>query len=86
MTKHAFPPCPSPFLPPFLRFFFKVNRNRLVLVIDGLDHLDERGDASNMLWFPHTLPANVKAIVSTCDGPFFSVLSRRGVQVCCCSG
>ncbi|RPJ60476.1 MAG: DUF4062 domain-containing protein [Acidobacteria bacterium] len=51
---------------------------RVVLVLDGLDRLDERDRGPSLLWLPSTIPPRIRFIVSTDPGPTLEDLNRRG--------
>jgi hypothetical protein len=42
--------------------------HRLVVIIDGLNSLDHRDNAMDLVWLPLTFPKNVKLIVSCSPG------------------
>jgi tetratricopeptide (TPR) repeat protein len=42
--------------------------SRLILVVDGLDHLEDRHGAADLVWSPLTLPHRVSLILSTRPG------------------
>ncbi|KAH3742581.1 Tetratricopeptide repeat protein [Pelomyxa schiedti] len=42
-----------------------VNNRHIVVVIDGLNKLDERENAQELLWFPQTFPSFMTVIVTT---------------------
>lgn len=54
----------------------RVRGERLVLVLDGLNQLE--GNAVHLAWLPIYLPAEVRLIVSTLDGPAREALRGRG--------
>ena len=43
-------------------------RGRLVLVLDALNHIEDRDGALDLVWLPPVIPANVRLIVSTLPG------------------
>eukprot|EP01127_Copromyxa_protea_P018631 TRINITY_DN5905_c0_g1_i1.p1 TRINITY_DN5905_c0_g1~~TRINITY_DN5905_c0_g1_i1.p1 ORF type:complete len:1833 (+),score=344.13 TRINITY_DN5905_c0_g1_i1:770-5500(+) len=51
--------------------------HRLVLVIDGLDGLDHKENAMDLVWLPLSFPKNVKVIVSCSPGECYDSLKRR---------
>jgi tetratricopeptide (TPR) repeat protein len=53
-------------------------RGRVVLVLDGLNQLDERGAARELTWLPAELPGGAKLIASTLPGAAEQALARRG--------
>ena len=55
-------------------------RHRLVLIIDGLDNLDDRENALDLLWFPQHMTSSVRTFVSTIEGRCWNMLVRRGYE------
>ena len=53
----------------------------VILVLDGLDHLDRRGQGLGLAWLPEPLPPGVRLVVSTAEGPVLEELSGRGWPV-----
>ena len=53
-------------------------KGRFVLVLDGLNQLDERDNASGLGWLPQYFPPNVRVVLSTLPGPGLEALKRRG--------
>ena len=51
---------------------------RLVLVLDGLNQLEDRDGALDLLWLPAEVPANLRLVVSTLPGRPLDELQRRG--------
>ncbi len=51
---------------------------RIVIVLDGLDQLEEQNPTSKMAWLPETFPPGVRLIVSTNEGETLNELMRRG--------
>lgn len=56
-------------------------RSRLVLVLDGLDYLDDQENALDLLWLPQFFPPSVRVIISSSPGKPESVLKRRGYDI-----
>jgi len=52
-------------------------KGRVVLIIDGLDHLEDREQALDLAWLPENIPANVRLILSTGGGPTLNETRRR---------
>ena len=52
-------------------------QRRVVIVIDGLDQLDDRAGALDLEWLPEKIPVNIRLIVSTSDGPLLDARARR---------
>ncbi|MCJ7531867.1 MAG: DUF4062 domain-containing protein [Anaerolineales bacterium] len=50
---------------------------RLVLVLDGLNQLEDRDQAPDLVWLPEQFPANVRVLVSTLPGRSLEALQRR---------
>jgi len=51
---------------------------RVVLVLDGLNQLEDRDQAPDLVWLPAELPANIRLILSTLPGRPLDELRRRG--------
>jgi len=49
----------------------------IVLILDGIDRLDESHSAHTFSWLPDECPTNVRIILSTSTGPTLSELQRR---------
>jgi tetratricopeptide (TPR) repeat protein len=54
-----------------------VGLGRIVLVLDGLDQLDDRDSAPDLDWLPAVLPKQVRLIVSTLPGRSLEAARRR---------
>lgn len=57
---------------------YAAGRGRVVLVIDGLDRLEDRDQALELAWLPSMIPAEVRLLVATAPGPPLEVLRGRG--------
>ena len=53
------------------------DRGRLVLIIDGLNQLEDRDGALELAWLPQEIPSNVRLILSTTPGRPLDALSTR---------
>ncbi|MDP8255054.1 MAG: DUF4062 domain-containing protein [Candidatus Alcyoniella australis] len=53
-------------------------RGRLVLVLDGLNQLEDRDQAPDLVWLPEFVPPEVQLIMSTLPGRPLDELKRRG--------
>ncbi len=53
-------------------------RKRIVLVLDGLDQLDDVDRARNLVWLPAKLPPRVRLICTTRPGPTCNEMIHRG--------
>ena len=51
--------------------------SRLVLVLDGLNQLDDRDQAPDLVWLPEQFPPNVRVLVSTLPGRCLEALRQR---------
>jgi tetratricopeptide (TPR) repeat protein len=51
--------------------------NRLVLVLDGLNQIEDRDAALDLVWLPPTIPKNIRLIVSTLPGRPLDELKKR---------
>jgi tetratricopeptide (TPR) repeat protein len=54
------------------------SRGRVVLVLDGLDRLEDRDAAPDLVWLPPEIPANVRLVLSTAPGRSLDELGKRG--------
>ena len=52
-------------------------KGKLVLVLDGLNQLDNRNNAPELGWLPEFFPPNIRVIFSTLPGPSLDALKRR---------
>lgn len=50
---------------------------KLVIVIDGLDQLEDREQALDLGWLPSEIPSNIRLIVSSSGGPTLGALKKR---------
>jgi tetratricopeptide (TPR) repeat protein len=50
----------------------------VVLVLDGLDQLDPRGQGTDLAWLPDTVPSNVRIIAAASRIATLALLARRG--------
>jgi tetratricopeptide (TPR) repeat protein len=53
-------------------------RRRVILVLDGLDQLEDRDQALDLLWLPTEFAANARLILSAAGGRPLAELRRRG--------
>jgi len=51
---------------------------RVVLILDGLNQLEDRDRAQELVWLPRVIPPNVRVILSTLPGKTLEELGRRG--------
>ena len=51
--------------------------NRLILILDGLDKLEDKDNARDLGWLPISLPPNLRLIVSAAPGRTLDALSLR---------
>jgi tetratricopeptide (TPR) repeat protein len=56
-------------------------RGRVVLVLDGINQLEERQGALDLTWLPPVIPANVRLILSTLPGRPLEEFQKRGLPV-----
>ena len=69
-------------LPETFRLFISMVPHRLIIILDGLNQLDEEGYAQRLNWLPETLPENVKIIASALEGEAMDSLQRKtGLQM-----
>ena len=53
-------------------------KGRVILILDGLNQLEDRDQAPDLVWLPPVLPAKVRLIVSTLPGRPLDDLKKRG--------
>jgi hypothetical protein len=57
------------------------NHGRVVLFIDGAEHLDAEPDEAELSWLPSPLPSGVRVVLSTTSSSsYHEVLRKRGSQ------
>lgn len=52
-------------------------KGRIVLILDGLNQLEDRHGAGDLLWLPLVVPDNLRLIVSTLPGKALDAISER---------
>jgi tetratricopeptide (TPR) repeat protein len=50
---------------------------RVILIIDGVDQLEDHDQALDLAWVPHELPVNVRLVFSTTGGRTLAEIQRR---------
>jgi nephrocystin-3 len=53
------------------------NRKRVIVVLDGLNKLDDRDGAHDLVWLPSAFPKLVRVIISTAPNFILDVLKKR---------
>lgn len=53
-------------------------RGRVVLVLDGLNQLEDRDQALDLVWLPAAIPSTVRLLLSTTSGRPLEALQTRG--------
>jgi hypothetical protein len=53
-------------------------KGKVVLILDGLNQLDHRDGALDLVWLPREIPTGVRLMVSTLPGRSFAELAIRG--------
>jgi len=53
-------------------------RGRVVLVLDGVNQLEDRDSALELVWLPPEIPSNIRLIVSALPGRALDDLEKRG--------
>ncbi|XP_064618016.1 nephrocystin-3-like [Liolophura sinensis] len=51
--------------------------DRLVVLFDALNQMDDEGDAQSLRWLPSCLPGNMRVVVSTLDGKCRESLKQK---------
>ena len=52
-------------------------KGRMVIVLDGLNQLEDTGNAHELWWLPDTFPQEIRVIVSVLPGKILDVLKER---------
>ncbi len=52
-------------------------KSRFVLIVDGLDQLEDRDGAHDLVWLPAEIPSSVRLVVSTLPGRALEELAKR---------
>ncbi len=52
-------------------------KSRFILILDALDQLEDRDNASDLSWVPYSFSTNIRLIVSTLPGRSLDALKRR---------
>lgn len=63
---------------PFYLARTKPDKGRIVIVLDGLDQLEDKNNALELGWLPDNFPPHVIVIVSANTGKSLDALKRRG--------
>jgi tetratricopeptide (TPR) repeat protein len=58
-------------------------KRRVVILLDGLNQLEDRDGASDLVWLPAQIPQNVRLVVSTLPGRPLEELQKRGWPTLC---
>ena len=62
----------------FARALYEAAANRqIVIVVDAVDQLEDREGARELAWLPIALPAGVKMVISSGEGPALEAAQRR---------
>jgi Domain of unknown function (DUF4062)/AAA ATPase domain len=56
-------------------------RGRVILLLDGLNQLEDRDGALDLVWLPPVIPENVRVLLSTLPGRTLDELTNRGAIV-----
>lgn len=51
---------------------------KFILILDGLNQLEDRDNAPDLAWLPNKIPRNTKLILSTLPGRSLEVIKKRG--------
>jgi len=54
------------------------NAQKVFVILDAINQIQEADDAHRLLWLPSKLPANVHIIVSTTPGDMAERMTKRG--------
>ena len=61
-----------------MRCLWQPAQGRVILVLDGLNQLEDRDQAPDLVWLPPVIPANIRLILSTLPGRPLDDLKKRG--------
>src|SRR5208283_17357 len=50
---------------------------KFILILDGLNQLEDRDNAPNLGWLPNYFPPNIRVILSSLPGPSLNALKKR---------
>lgn len=53
-------------------------KGHIVLILDGLNQLDDQDGAPDLVWLPTAIPTNIRLILSTLSGRSLTELRKRG--------
>jgi len=59
------------------KMLHKHNRQKLIVIIDGLDLIDDTNNARNLSWLPRQFPSIVRVIFSVGDSKMLSTMKKR---------
>jgi hypothetical protein len=72
------PSTPEKLRPALDEWFVKTaTGRRIVLVLDGLNQLEDRDNAQELAWLPHVFPTNVRVLASSLRGRAFDATQQR---------
>ena len=52
-------------------------KDRIILILDGLNQLEDRDNAPDLTWLPNYFPPNIRVILSTLAGRSLDVIRKR---------
>jgi len=55
--------------------------NRVVIIVDGLDNLDESGNAQTLLWLPQKFPAAVRMVLSMSPSRPLEMVKKTSIRI-----
>jgi len=83
----AIPADPKKMVEVFPFWLAKANaRGRVILVLDGLNQLDDRDNAPELGWLPTYFPPNIRVLLATLPGRSLTALEKRGWPTLTVSG
>ena len=56
-------------------------RAKVVIILDGLNQLEDRDNAPDLVWLPESFPSAIQLILSTLPGRSLEAVKKRGWQV-----
>ena len=57
------------------------DRGRVLLILDGLNQLEDQDNAPDLVWLPQTFPSSITVILSTLPGRSLEAARKRGWQL-----
>jgi tetratricopeptide (TPR) repeat protein len=66
----------------FTSWLYKAaTKGHIILILDGLNQLEDNDQALDLVWLPSVIPENVSLLLSTLPGRPLQALEKRGCQI-----